>query len=429
MSEKNRQGASSFGIVDTNTVSAPLGADYVGNLFTSDPNDISPIGQADTLKEEDKKDDGPVTPFIDSDDDFIDNLGKKKVKKPVVQDEEDDEEDEEEKQVETRQKKKQSKKEPEPEEDEEEEDSDEEDETDEDKSASNNIIPDFSKELFQMGLFTLDDDEDEIPVLSTPKDLVDRFRYENRKGSVEILENILSQYGEDYREAFDAIFVNGVSPKDYFGHIERINNLATLDMSIQENQKMIAKHYLETVMGLDQNRASAKIQRMVDNGDLEDESKDFHKFLVAKEQSELEHKEENKKRENFIKARQEQEFQSAVNKILSDKLKAREFDGIPVDEKLARDTASYMLEKKWQLRDGRQISDFEKEIMDLELPQNRELKAKVAVLFQLMKQDPQFSRLQRKAVAKETNEMFKSLQRERSTLKKQGKKQTNFFDD
>ena len=72
----------------------------------------------------------------------------------------------------------------------------------------------FSRDLFKLGGFTKDEDEDDVQI-NTAEEFLERFESEKKKGANEIVENFIGRFGEDYQNAFTAIFVNGVDPKDY----------------------------------------------------------------------------------------------------------------------------------------------------------------------------------------------------------------------
>jgi len=406
---KNTQETDSFGIISASVPNAPLGEDYLTNILGSDPGEVEPITtkvktQKTVTTDEDEDEDEPAQPVeIGESENFLTSLDKKTKRKDdsrtpeqVAADDAKDAADEDEEPTE---------------------------------EGDEELIPSFSKDLFASGIFTRDEDEEEtLPEIKTQEELFDRFNHEKRKGSVQILENILSNFGDDYREAFNAIYLNGVSPKDYFGHMHRIENISGLDVTIVENQKTIMREHYKS-LGWDDNKVSTRIERLESIGELENEATDMQQVLVQKEADEIDAKKQRAQAQLIAEQQEEQDFQNSVFRILSDKLKNKEFDGLPMDQKLASQVAGYLTEKKWKLGDGRKISDFDKEILDLGRPENREFKTKVATLFQLLKQDPTLSRLQKKAVAKETNVLFRSLQRDKVTAKKQGKTISNFFED
>lgn len=417
---RNQESADTFGIISTSVASAQLGEDYLANLnlIDSDPEEVTPVKKklpptqqkpkAKVQEEEEEEEEVDEVKIVDnpqfSDDeeeDLFANIDKKK-KKPEPKVEVEEEEVAEE-----------------PEE-----------ELDQIEETDGNLIPSFSKELFESGILTRDEDEEEeLPELKTPEDLFNRLNHEKRKGAVQILENILGNFGEEYREAFNAIYLNRVNPREYFTHLSKIENLASLDLSIVDNQKTVMRHHYKQEFGWDDNKIASKLERLENIGELEEEAKEIHGALVQKEQNSLESKKETERQKLIAEQQLEQDFQNSVHRILSDKLRSKEFDGIPVDQKLAGQTAGYLTEKRWQLPSGKKLSDFEKDILDMDRPENREIKVKYAMLLQLLKQDPTLSRLQKKAVAKETNALFSSLQRAKSSAKKQGKLTSNFFDD
>lgn len=410
---KNTQETDSFGILSTSVSNAPLGDDYLTNILGTDPGEVEPINKKTTQQRavtksdiEDEDEDEPSQQVqIGESEDFLTGLDKKKRK--------DDSRTPEEKAAD---KVKEDQK------------GTEEDQPEAEDDQEEELIPSFSKDLFTSGIFTRDEDEEEeLPVITTQEELFDRFNHEKRKGSVQILENILSNFGDDYREAFNAIYLNGVKPKDYFGHIHRIENISELDVTIVENQKSIMREYYRS-LGWDDNKSSARIERLDSIGELENEATDMQQTLVQRETDEINAKKERAQAQLIAEQQEEQEFQNSVLRILNDKLKNKEFDGLPIDQKLAGQVAGYLTEKKWKLSDGKKISDFDKDLLDLGRPENRELKIKYATLFQLIKQDPTLSRLQKKAVTQETNVLFRSLQRDKVTAKKQGKTVSNFLD-
>lgn len=408
--ERIAQDNDSFGIISTSVTNAPLGDDYLDKLGTSDevepiskkktpPTQVKNIKQSPPVQEdEDEEEDQQQDRSPIQSEDFLTDLDKKKRR--------DDSQA--------------------PEADEESEESEEEEEVEE--SSPENIIPEFSKDLFLSGILTKDEDEEEIPEIKDIEELLGRFKYEQRKGSVQILENILSNFGDEYREAFNAIYMNGVNPKDYFGHLNRIQNISSLDMTILENQKTVMKYYYKS-LGWDDNKTAAKIERLENIGELESESAEIQQTLVTRENEELENSKEESRQKLLAEQQAEQDFENSVHRILSNKLKEKEFDGIPLDQKLAGQVNGYLTEKRWKLPTGRKLSDFDKDLLDLDRPENRELKVKYALLLQTLKADPTLSRLQKKAEAKASNTLFKSLQRDKVSAKKQGRTISNFFED
>ena len=79
-------------------------------------------------------------------------------------------------------------------------------------SPDGNQFSALANDLFKLGVFTKEEDEDDVAI-STPEEFLERFQTEKKKGDSEIVENFIGQFGEDYQKAFEAIFVKGSDPK------------------------------------------------------------------------------------------------------------------------------------------------------------------------------------------------------------------------
>ncbi len=93
----------------------------------------------------------------------------------------------------------------------------------------------LSRDLFKLGVFSQDDDEEDVDI-STPEAFLERFQNEKKKGAVEMVQNFIGQFGEDYQQAFEAVFVKGVSPKEYFGTYNNVVSFSEMDLSQENNQ-------------------------------------------------------------------------------------------------------------------------------------------------------------------------------------------------
>jgi len=106
----------------------------------------------------------------------------------------------------------------------------------------------LSKDLLKLGVFSKnseDETEDTIKI-DSPEEFLERFNLEKKKGAVGILENFLSQFGEDYRKMFDAVFVNGVKPQEYLSSFAKIEAIKDMDMAVESNQERVVGHITKT---------------------------------------------------------------------------------------------------------------------------------------------------------------------------------------
>ena len=275
----------------------------------------------------------------------------------------------------------------------------------------------LANDLYKLGVFTSDDDTQE-PV-STAEEFLERFNEEKKKGASEIVQNFIGQFGEDYQEAFDAIFVKGVDPKDYFTTYNNVVGFAEMDLSDESNQVRIMKQAL-TNQGFDPEDIETEVERLKNYGDLESVATKNHKVLVKKEAAKLQELEDKSAAELQQKAQVRNQYISNVQSILNDKVKAKEFDGIPINPKLATELQDFLLVDKWKTPSGETLTDFDRAILDMKRPENHAMKVKVGLILKMLEKDPTLSAIQRTGVTKKSNELFGEVARQVTKAKSTG---------
>mgnify|MGYP000950186170 CR=1 FL=1 len=268
----------------------------------------------------------------------------------------------------------------------------------------------LSKDLFKLGVFTNDEDEEEV-VINSPEEFLERFNAEKKKGAIEVVNNFIGQFGEDYQQAFDAIFVKGVNPREYFGTYNNIVNLAELDLSVEDNQVAIIKRALDE-QGFEPEDITTEIERLKNYGDLESVAAKHHKVLVKRDSARLKQLEENAQRELQQKAAVRNQYIQNVQSILQEKLKTKEFDGIPINPKLATELQDFLLVDKYKTASGETLTDFDKTILELKRPENHAMKVKIALLLKILEKDPTLSTIQKSGVTKRTDQLFGEVARQ-----------------
>jgi hypothetical protein len=380
---------SDFGIISTQEVLAET-------FLNSDPNDLKFINKpSDKLEAEDDEED---TSKGD------DKKEKKKVKETIAPSKEMKADD-----VFTAiEKKAEGKKD---EEDNEDDDNQNTDENGDDKEV--NPYSSIAKTLIDHGVFTLDEDEDEEEFLTNtqnPENLLEKFQLQARKNLSETVEKFLGRFGDEYTDMFENVFIKGIKPEDYLNRYTKIQSIKGLDINDEGNQERIVREFYRSE-GRSSESIEKKITQLKNYNDLHEESTEAQRILIQREeeaiQKDVQAKEADIARRQHIK----NEYVTSVNKILSDKLKAKEFDGIPVDKKLAEQTYAYITQEKFQTSDKKLLTAFDKDLMDLDRPENHELKVKMAILLQMAKEDPKLTKLATKAVSKESGEIFKGLKK------------------
>jgi len=268
----------------------------------------------------------------------------------------------------------------------------------------------FSRDLFKLGGFTKDEDEGDVNI-NTAEEFLERFESEKKKGASEIVENFIGRFGEDYQNAFTSIFVNGVDPKDYFGTYNAIQSFTDLDLSDEGNQIAIIKQTLAD-QDYDPEDITTEIERLKNYGDLESVAAKHHKVLVKKEAVKLQKLEQEKAAQLQQQNAYKQQYSSNVTSILQDKLKAKEFDGIPLNPKLATELQDFLITEKWKTNSGENLTDFDRTVLELKRPENHEMKVKVALLLKILEKDPTLSTIQKSGVTKKTDSLFGEVARQ-----------------
>jgi hypothetical protein len=292
-------------------------------------------------------------------------------------------------------------------------------EVEEDEEAVNQFTA-LSRDLYKLGVFT-NDDEDEEVAINSAEEFLERFEAEKKKGAGQVLNEFIGRFGEDYQSAFNAIFVNGVDPKDYFGTYNAIESYSDLDLSNENNQVAVIKQALED-QGFDPEDVDTELERLKNYGDLENVATKHHKVLVKKEAAKLQKLEQEKAAQLQQQYAIKQQYSNNVNAILQDKLKGKEFDGIPLNPKLATELQDFLVQDRYKTPSGEMLTEFDRTILELKRPENHEMKVKVALLLKILEKDPTLSTIQKTAVTKKTNDLFGEVSRQVKTSTKSSTK-------
>ena len=283
-------------------------------------------------------------------------------------------------------------------------------------SPDGNQFSALANDLFKLGVFTKDEDEDDVTI-STPEEFLERFQTEKKKGASEIVENFIGQFGEDYQKAFEAIFVKGADPKEYFSTYNNVVSFAEMDLSSTDNQIKVVRQTL-TDQGFDEEDIDTEVERLQNYGDLENVATKYHKVLVKKEAQKLQKIEEQAAVQLQQKQAIRNQYINNVQNILQEKLKTKEFDGIPLSPKTASELQDFLLVDKYKTVSGETLTDFDKAILELKRPENHEQKVKVALLLKILEKDPTLSTIQKTGVTKKSNQLFTEVVRQVQKEKK-----------
>ena len=164
--------------------------------------------------------------------------------------------------------------------------------------------------------------------------------------------------------------------------------------------------------GFEPDDIDTDIERLQNYGDLDSVATKHHKVLVKKEAAKLQQMEQQAERELQQKQAIKSQYINNVQGILQEKLKTKEFDGIPINPKLAGELQDFLLVDKYKTNSGETLTDFDKTILELKRPENHAMKVKVALLLKILEKDPTLSTIQKTGISKKSNELFSEVARQ-----------------
>ena len=262
----------------------------------------------------------------------------------------------------------------------------------------------LANDLYKLNVFTKDEDEEDVPI-TTAEEFLEKFQSEKKKGATEAIHNFIGQFGEDYQNAFDAIYVKGANPKEYFAAYNAVVDYAQMDMTKEQNQEAVVRQAL-TDQGLEPEDVGTELERLKNYGDLETVAAKHHKVLVKKEAVKLQQIEQKAEEDLKQKTLIKNQYINNVQTILQDKIKNKEFDGIPINPKLASELQDFLLVDKWKTSSGETLTDFDRAILELKRPENHVNKVKLGLLLKIMEKDPTLSVIQKSGITKRTDQIF-----------------------
>ena len=188
------------------------------------------------------------------------------------------------------------------------------------EDVEDNIFYNLSQELYKLGIFSEDDNDEEI---KDPEQLKDKFQREKNKGAIDVLESYLSKYGPEHREAFEAIFQKGLNPREYYKREERIESVKNLDITQEINQEKVVREQYKRA-GWSETRINKNIQNLKDLGDLEEEAAEAQRLLIEQEEQELQRAIQQEEQSNQQKVRLKQQHDQAIYEVFQNKIKNHE---------------------------------------------------------------------------------------------------------
>lgn len=290
-----------------------------------------------------------------------------------------------------------------------------EDEADADTEEEVNPYAAIALEMVNQGIFEGVAGENGTiiaPEVTTPEQLLEHFQDSGRRIAADYLENYLNSRGAEARDIFDNIIGNGVDPKEYLNRYAKIKDFKTLNIQDEVVQEQLVRELYRSE-GRSPEYVDKKIAQYKQNSDLELEAEEAQRILISREEEAGKTAAVAAKAEQERKAEIKRSYEANMARILNEKSRAKDFDGIPVTREVAQETYGYMTEGRYKLKgdDSKLLTEFEKDIMELERPANHEMKVKLGLLFQMLKKDPKLTGLSKKAVSNENNALFSGLKK------------------
>ena len=219
---------------------------------------------------------------------------------------------------------------------------------------------------------------DQLP--TTPEEFKELWIEEHKRQLQSDLMSFLEdKHGEEGIKVFQDIFVRGVNPRQYLETYAEINDFSELDLEDESNQERVVNEYYKE-QGWSADKIKKRVDKLKDYGDLEEEAKELQALLVEKKKEALEQAAKLEEQKRTEQLQYEAQYMENVAKLLAEKAKNAQIDGIPLTTKAAKETTEYLTVKKWKLPNGELLTDFDKDLLDLRLPNNLELKVKLALL-------------------------------------------------
>jgi hypothetical protein len=184
-----------------------------------------------------------------------------------------------------------------------------------------------------------------------------------------------------------------------------------MDLTQETNQVAILKQALAD-QGFEKEDIDTEVERIKNYGDLENVATKHHKVLVKKEAVKLQQMEQQKEAQLQQQQAIKQQYYQNVNQVLQDKVKAKEFDGIPINPKLAGELQDFLVTDKYKTNSGETLTDFDRTILELKRPENHATKVKLALIMKIMEKDPTLSTIQKTGITKKSNELFGEVARQ-----------------
>lgn len=280
------------------------------------------------------------------------------------------------------------------------------------------LYSNLSQQMVEDGVFTIDLGEETIEDAET---FMSKVSEEVDKRVKEDIGQFIQKdlKGDPDAEAFIKYKLKGGSTKDFFALLQSNNEAPIdLDLSTEDNQNKVLKHYLMGVEGKDEAEAENYIDYLSSNGKRKSTAEKYSKKLEAINQEKLDKINAQKHQEALDREKEREEYIAGIQNTLDE---TEEVSGVSFNKTDKKELVSYInkpVNFEGQTMTG-MANDMQKVIADPK---------KLLLLAKLLKSDFDFSEFEKKAETKVTKKTKNRLANIKSNRKPSSSKSGNLWD-
>ena len=280
------------------------------------------------------------------------------------------------------------------------------------------LYSNLSQQMVEDGVFTIDLGEETIEDAET---FMSKVGEEVDKRVKEDIGQFIQKdlKGDPDAEAFIKYKLKGGSTKDFFALLQSNNETPIdLDLSTEDNQNKVLKHYLMGIEGKDEAEAENYIDYLSSNGKRKSTAEKYSKKLESINQEKLNKINAQKHEEALDREKEREEYITGIQTTLND---TEEVSGVSFSKTDKKELVNYInkpLNFEGQTMTS-MANDMQKVIADPK---------KLLLLAKLLKDDFDFSDFAKKAETKVTKKTKNRLANIKSNKKPSSSKSGNLWD-
>jgi hypothetical protein len=220
----------------------------------------------------------------------------------------------------------------------------------------------------------------------------------------QIYDLVTKAQGQKGWKLFEDIFVKGASEKYVSTHFEQ-SELETRDLSDEIIQEETFRQYLKETAQLPDDEIQDQIDFAKEKGKLEAKAIAAKAHLIKTRDSKKE-SDAAEAEERITRNRQaEQAYIDGLTVKMSEAAKAKEIGGVPLSAEDSKILVGYMTQRKYKLQNGMDISEFDKDLLDLRKDPEAALK-----LAALVKSKLNVTKIEKQGASKKSSFLFKEIE-------------------